>query len=158
MPLPKCGAHADWCTRSRLRAHDSLDLGALRAVNRRTDCEAVAALEAIIEPLVQHDVAQPAIAEIACELRANRLEHRMAMPARARLDLDRKSTRLNSSHVKISYAVFCLKKKKLSQALSMTAPEIRYTLSLTLCALTMGLPSIGGTLIATSVHPTWIIG
>src|SRR5690606_40935855 len=26
---------------------------------------------------------------------------------------DRKSTRLNSSHVKISYAVFCLKKKKL---------------------------------------------
>src|SRR5690606_40835525 len=27
------------------------------------------------------------------------------------LDQDRKSTRLNSSHVKISYAVFCLKKK-----------------------------------------------
>src|SRR5215208_3400220 len=27
---------------------------------------------------------------------------------------DRKSTRLNSSHVAISYAVFCLKKKKLS--------------------------------------------
>src|SRR6266700_5109707 len=27
---------------------------------------------------------------------------------------DRKSTRLNSSHVKISYAVFCLKKKKKS--------------------------------------------
>src|SRR5690554_4461235 len=26
--------------------------------------------------------------------------------------LDRKSTRLNSSHVRISYAVFCLKKKK----------------------------------------------
>src|SRR5690606_41008093 len=29
-----------------------------------------------------------------------------------RLVADRKSTRLNSSHVKISYAVFCLKKKK----------------------------------------------
>src|SRR5690606_39296272 len=28
------------------------------------------------------------------------------------IELDRKSTRLNSSHVKISYAVFCLKKKK----------------------------------------------
>src|SRR5438874_10273766 len=27
---------------------------------------------------------------------------------------DRKSTRLNSSHVEISYAVFCLKKKKLT--------------------------------------------
>src|SRR5690606_41588099 len=30
----------------------------------------------------------------------------------ARVAEDRKSTRLNSSHVKISYAVFCLKKKK----------------------------------------------
>src|SRR5690625_6707004 len=28
------------------------------------------------------------------------------------IGLDRKSTRLNSSHVAISYAVFCLKKKK----------------------------------------------
>src|SRR5690625_5353514 len=31
-------------------------------------------------------------------------------------DLDRKSTRLNSSHVAISYAVFCLKKKKRNQS------------------------------------------
>src|SRR5436309_4616811 len=31
---------------------------------------------------------------------------------RSQAALDRKSTRLNSSHVKISYAVFCLKKKK----------------------------------------------
>src|SRR5204863_7146127 len=30
----------------------------------------------------------------------------------ASVDEDRKSTRLNSSHVEISYAVFCLKKKK----------------------------------------------
>src|SRR5258707_9884301 len=32
--------------------------------------------------------------------------------------LDRKSTRLNSSHANISYAVFCLKKKKTQQASS----------------------------------------
>src|SRR5207249_11267935 len=41
---------------------------------------------------------------------------RRCAPARpARIDelRDRKSTRLNSSHVSISYAVFCLKKKKL---------------------------------------------
>src|SRR5690242_21621812 len=31
--------------------------------------------------------------------------------------IDRKSTRLNSSHMSISYAVFCLKKKKLGRAL-----------------------------------------
>src|SRR5690606_40796121 len=29
--------------------------------------------------------------------------------------IDRKSTRLNSSHVKISYAVFCLKKKNIKR-------------------------------------------
>src|SRR3989442_11793464 len=33
-------------------------------------------------------------------------------PALRRALQDRKSTRLNSSHVRISYAVFCLKKKK----------------------------------------------
>src|SRR3712207_9221673 len=38
---------------------------------------------------------------------------RRRAPARARAPAaDRKSTRLNSSHANISYAVFCLKKKK----------------------------------------------
>src|SRR3989442_8980495 len=36
---------------------------------------------------------------------------------------DRKSTRLNSSHVRISYAVFCLKKKK---KLQKDDAEVRY--------------------------------
>src|SRR5579883_3529016 len=35
-----------------------------------------------------------------------------SIPVRDLSAQDRKSTRLNSSHVKISYAVFCLKKKK----------------------------------------------
>src|SRR5688572_33512554 len=35
---------------------------------------------------------------------------------RAKRFLDRKSTRLNSSHSQISYAVFCLKKKKIMNA------------------------------------------
>src|SRR5436309_12081265 len=45
---------------------------------------------------------------------ARRAPHdgRAGRPKRADPFLDRKSTRLNSSHVKISYAVFCLKKKK----------------------------------------------
>src|SRR5256885_3699683 len=37
-------------------------------------------------------------------------------------DRDRKSTRLNSSHLVISYAVFCLKKKKLLQTMLLSAP------------------------------------
>src|SRR5437868_12539571 len=36
--------------------------------------------------------------------------------ARVRAGEDRKSTRLNSSHVSISYAVFCLKKKNIPQS------------------------------------------
>src|ERR1022692_5188071 len=35
---------------------------------------------------------------------------------------DRKSTRLNSSHLVISYAVFCLKKKKTTRLCSATRP------------------------------------
>src|SRR2546426_6267927 len=38
------------------------------------------------------------------------------VPDSVRIDLDRKSTRLNSSHLVISYAVFCLKKKNYTQA------------------------------------------
>src|SRR3712207_7897855 len=36
---------------------------------------------------------------------------RVSGPVRLALGVDRKSTRLNSSHANISYAVFCLKKK-----------------------------------------------
>src|SRR6266702_8710750 len=41
---------------------------------------------------------------------------------RACRPLDRKSTRLNSSHVAISYAVFCLKKKKVRE------PQLKHRL------------------------------
>src|SRR2546426_1537159 len=42
---------------------------------------------------------------------------------RRRLDRDRKSTRLNSSHLVISYAVFCLKKKNRDPHLHPVIPE-----------------------------------
>src|SRR3712207_7875648 len=52
---------------------------------------------------------------------ARMLDHRFAIQQAIDLPsfhsehwIDRKSTRLNSSHANISYAVFCLKKKKLS--------------------------------------------
>src|SRR2546429_6707780 len=48
-------------------------------------------------------------------------EHGNGMEARVLLDVaDRKSTRLNSSHGYISYAVFCLKKKKVCSFTSST--------------------------------------
>src|SRR5690349_24017611 len=45
---------------------------------------------------------------------------------------DRKSTRLNSSHVEISYAVFCLKKKKKSNEAFMLNNAIKLILPLNL--------------------------
>src|SRR5258705_7532039 len=42
----------------------------------------------------------------------NYLEKESQLEELLELRLDRKSTRLNSSHLGISYAVFCLKKKK----------------------------------------------
>src|SRR3712207_8505746 len=42
---------------------------------------------------------------------------REVLRERVRTEADRKSTRLNSSHANISYAVFCLKKKKAAKRL-----------------------------------------
>src|SRR5256886_4427790 len=49
---------------------------------------------------------------------------------------DRKSTRLNSSHSQISYAVFCLKKKKLDHAVETT------TLDNVLAVTTVSFPHL----------------
>src|SRR3712207_8215428 len=58
-------------------------------------------------------------AGLPARLRAVHLDHHARLRrrhARPSLHLgDRKSTRLNSSHANISYAVFCLKKKKIKQ-------------------------------------------
>src|SRR5699024_11902426 len=59
-----------------------------------------------IAPLTVYEVKDDTV-YILVKLRAS-LEH---IEEKYLLPLDRKSTRLNSSHVSISYAVFCLKKK-----------------------------------------------
>src|SRR5436190_17209849 len=48
-----------------------------------------------------------------------------AAPGRPQAMGDRKSTRLNSSHTVISYAVFCLKKKKRKKYTTSTASAMR---------------------------------
>src|SRR3712207_8491980 len=61
-------------------------------------------------PALDEEEATPGIRSPALRQR----QHRLAVvhPRQRRAgDLDRKSTRLNSSHANISYAVFCLKKK-----------------------------------------------
>src|SRR5256885_3814232 len=56
---------------------------------------------------------------------------------------DRKSTRLNSSHLVISYAVFCLKKKTLSSSFSSSIPysDIPRTAARTTWLAAASLPS-----------------
>src|SRR6266576_1963682 len=64
-----------------------------------------------IYTLSLHDalpISQATIDQVTQSLRA------AAVSEDGRQLLDRKSTRLNSSHVEISYAVFCLKKKKIT--------------------------------------------
>src|SRR5690349_22418931 len=68
--------------------------------------------------LFRSDLAGGARGDIA-DLEVERVAAFNRRQARGHRDLqDRKSTRLNSSHVEISYAVFCLKKKKKQMYLS----------------------------------------
>src|SRR5258707_9635902 len=49
---------------------------------------------------------------VAIDLKVLDAAHKINSPVFEASRVDRKSTRLNSSHANISYAVFCLKKKK----------------------------------------------
>src|SRR5256885_12204686 len=55
------------------------------------------------------------------------LPGRASRTPRRRRSPDRKSTRLNSSHLVISYAVFCLKKKKNNTTLHYSSINHHYT-------------------------------
>src|SRR5690554_7637315 len=55
---------------------------------------------------------QPVAIVIACERKVLENSAVLKLKSIHNEKTDRKSTRLNSSHVRISYAVFCLKKKK----------------------------------------------
>src|SRR2546426_4826470 len=56
----------------------------------------------------------PAVEHDELGLVSRRERHAVEQLAPEHAERDRKSTRLNSSHLVISYAVFCLKKKKTS--------------------------------------------
>src|SRR3712207_8051225 len=68
----------------------------------------------------------PQRSERAPQEDAPRLAHprRLHPPPSGGLRVDRKSTRLNSSHANISYAVFCLKKKKNTIQIYMSHKQI----------------------------------
>src|SRR3989442_6928668 len=86
-----------------LSLHDALPIS----------CFTCPALRGRTEPAICWDAPSTPI------VAGKRLEEEMALaakwlPEEWKAHPDRKSTRLNSSHVRISYAVFCLKQKKLN--------------------------------------------
>src|SRR3712207_7823767 len=85
-----------------LSLHDALPISGVELRLAHLAVE-VAALAGALADAGEHRVAAVLLGHVVDELED---EHRLA-DAR-----DRKSTRLNSSHANISYAVFCLKKKK----------------------------------------------
>src|SRR2546426_6046874 len=72
-----------------------------------------------------HDAGLRGHASFVYRLLAGRAEPRFEVYTLTNQVSDRKSTRLNSSHLVISYAVFCLKKKK-KKNLCFVMIEIRY--------------------------------
>src|SRR5690625_6707289 len=91
----------------------SADLEVRHSVGGRLDCGADrgpadrcgAALGRSVPAAAADACGPPGVSDAA-------LRGRVCLPVQSRPCRDRKSTRLNSSHVAISYAVFCLKKKK----------------------------------------------
>src|SRR3712207_6907265 len=72
------------------------------------------------ERLLRHPLA-PQVQGLARALRDAHPQAAHRHPRPHAEDQDRKSTRLNSSHANISYAVFCLKKKKMIMFLLLSA-------------------------------------
>src|SRR5690348_17410783 len=93
-----------------LSLHDALPIWRSRPRRQRTD-----------RLRAWRSTGEGTTAQVACPRRAHLRTNFGARPSLARgvkvsgLGQDRKSTRLNSSHPSISYAVFCLKKKKRNQ-------------------------------------------
>src|SRR3712207_7413791 len=95
-------------------------------VNRDLVCRAVREMqrvrftcEDIVDELLKEEAAlRDCLDPVQLQLAVIFHEHRVAgrLQKEDRRVRDRKSTRLNSSHANISYAVFCLKKKKNEKA------------------------------------------
>src|SRR5690606_39895791 len=93
--------------KNAMKAKDTLALEALRAIKS-------AVLLAQTESGAKEELSKEEEIKLLQKLVKQRKESARIYTEQGRDDLaqpDRKSTRLNSSHVKISYAVFCLKKK-----------------------------------------------
>src|SRR2546427_4130483 len=121
---------ADFCMVTSL--HDGMNLVAKEFVAARDDDDGVLILSRfagashelpdalLVNPYDVEDVASTIHRAVGLPVE----ERRDRMSRMRRQVRDRKSTRLNSSHSQISYAVFCLKKKNRTNQITPRQPEI----------------------------------
>src|SRR5690554_7387579 len=83
------------------RSHSEVDLEMVRSINEIGHIMGMKTIAEFVTSQSIHDLLK--------DIGVDYVQGYHIAPPRP---LDRKSTRLNSSHVRISYAVFCLKKKK----------------------------------------------
>src|SRR5256885_2809754 len=82
----------------------------------RSPVELIIVAERLLDPL-RLEVRLAAVQRVNRVLRGVEPREQGCEVVRRATRADRKSTRLNSSHLVISYAVFCLKKKKYTQCI-----------------------------------------
>src|SRR5690606_42126911 len=87
-----------------LSLHDALPIWKLHTIGERQ-------LRTLIRRMISEAKAAN-VSHVAVEISRQTIPKLSDLSDHRFYSTDRKSTRLNSSHVKISYAVFCLKKKK----------------------------------------------
>src|SRR5690606_42147285 len=95
-------------------------LRALHSFPTRRSSDLLSILPELISGGVKHFRLE-ALYENPGEIKEKIALYQMALQGKPQEELeirDRKSTRLNSSHVKISYAVFCLKKKTTTNSMT----------------------------------------
>src|SRR6266540_3063812 len=104
---------------SRMLQEMQIGVSRTEALRHLTDRTEVSELDGFVLSMIQADKYGVGIAKVlrsqSQELRQKRRQRAEEKAQKVALKLlfpDRKSTRLNSSHITISYAVFCLKKKK----------------------------------------------
>src|SRR2546430_7699222 len=98
-------------TLEEIRALVQADLHSVDGVIRARLKSAVPLVDQVAEHIISGGGKRLRPLLVVLTARACRHQGASHIEAAAFIELDRKSTRLNSSHSQISYAVFCLKKK-----------------------------------------------
>src|SRR5690606_26203159 len=113
--LKLIGGEESWIHHRRRALESHIKLAEVLALNADHAEAFIVIAEALSRAQTRLERTQLRALQVSTHLSIGQMAEALDCGCAAAADFgDRKSTRLNSSHVKISYAVFCLKKKKIS--------------------------------------------